>query len=67
MPKQSLEQRAAALERQMEELRASIANGSHAKDWRSTVGMFPYDETWKRIDEAGRKWREKQRRKARQT
>ncbi len=33
--------------------------------WESTVGMFAGDEVMKRIAEAGRQWREAERRKAR--
>ncbi len=65
MPKQTLEQRVAALEEQVAEIKAALANGINAKDWRSTVGMFSGDEVMKRIAEEGRKWRESERRKAR--
>jgi len=65
MSQSTLEQRVAALEREVAELRTVLANGGQIKDWRSTVGMFSGDEGMKRIDEAGRRWREAERRKAR--
>jgi hypothetical protein len=65
MGKNDLEERVKALEQQVAELQAALANGTPLKDWRSTVGMFSGDETMKRIDEAGRQWREAERRKAR--
>jgi hypothetical protein len=64
MKRHSLEERITALEEQVAELRRA-SSGFSAKDWRSTVGMFSGDEVMKRIDEAGRKWREDERRKAR--
>jgi hypothetical protein len=60
-----LEERVAALEREVAELRTALANGTTVKDWRSTIGMFSGDESMKEIDELGRKWREAERRKAR--
>jgi hypothetical protein len=63
----ALEERVAALEKKVKALEIAIADGGLTKDWRSTVGMFSGDEGMKRIDEAGRKWRETERRKARKT
>lgn len=60
-----LRRRLAALERQMAELQAAHGNGTSAKDWRSTVGMFSGDEVMKQIDEAARKVREADRKRAR--
>jgi hypothetical protein len=63
MSQQSLEQRIAVLERKVSELEAAITDGSDNKAWQRTFGMFRGDETIKRIDEAGRKWREAERKK----
>jgi hypothetical protein len=65
MAKQSLEERVAALERQVAELQTAVDKAVGNKNWLSTVGMFSGDEVMKRIDEGGRKWRESDRRKAR--
>jgi hypothetical protein len=65
MPQSKLEQRLAALERQMAELLAKVDKLGQPNDWRSTLGMFAGDEVMKRIDEEGRKIREKDREKAR--
>ena len=65
MPEMTLEQRIASLEQKVAELERSMANGSPKRDWLSTAGTGTWDETAKRIDEAGRKWRESERRKAR--
>ena len=43
MPKHSLEQRVAALERQWAEMQSAKANGPAKIDWRQTVGMFTDD------------------------
>lgn len=64
MSEQLLEERVTTLEQQVAELRAVLMNGTRGKDWQSTVGMFTYDEVWKRIDEEGRKWRAGNRHKA---
>jgi hypothetical protein len=65
MSQQSLEQRIAVLERKVFELEEVITNSRDEKAWQRTFGMFRGDETIKRIDEAGRRWREAERRKAR--
>lgn len=65
MTQLTLEERVAVLERQLADVKETLANGARAKDWRRTVGMFSGDEVMKRIDEAGRKWREAEYRKAR--
>jgi hypothetical protein len=65
MKKPTLEERVAQLEAQVAELRAALKNGPQAQGWQSTVGMFTGNESMKRIVEAGRKWREAERRKAR--
>jgi hypothetical protein len=63
MPSITLEQRLAALERRIETLEKTLANGHPNQDWLSTVGTGTWDETAQRIDEAGRRWREAERRK----
>jgi hypothetical protein len=65
MAQPTLEERVAALEQQVRELREALANGAYQKDWRRTVGMFAGDEVMKRIDEEALKYREADRRKAR--
>ena len=65
MSRLNLEERVAALERQVAELKETVANGMREKDWRRTIGMFSGDEVMKRIDEEARKYREADRRKAR--
>jgi hypothetical protein len=59
----SLEERLNALEKQFAELQAQVQKLVRRKDWRNVVGMFAGDEVMKRIDEAGRKIREEDRRK----
>jgi hypothetical protein len=65
MPQLPLEERVAALEEQVAELKSALENGVGIKDWQRTVGMFSGDKVMKRIDAEGRKWREAERRKAR--
>jgi hypothetical protein len=65
MSRETIEQRLAVLESRVSELEAAIKNGKDDKAWLRTFGMFKGDETIKRIDEAGRRWREAERRKAR--
>jgi hypothetical protein len=65
MSKATLEQRLTELEKQLSELKARVEKLDPPKDWRSVVGMFAGDEVMKRIDEAGRKYREADRRKTR--
>lgn len=64
MPKASLEQRVAELERKMAQLIA-MPNGATNKDWRRTIGMFSGDEFMKSIDTEGQRIREADRRRAR--
>lgn len=63
MTRATLEARMNALEKQVAELQEQVQKLSRPKDWRSVVGMFGDDEVMKRIDEAGRKYREEDRRK----
>lgn len=65
MSPRTIEERVTAIEKELAELKAALANGARKKDWRRTVGMFTGDEVMKRIDEAARKFREADRRKAR--
>jgi hypothetical protein len=63
MTRATLEERMNALEKRVEELQAQVQKLARPKDWRNVVGMFADDEGMKRIDEAGRKIREEDRRK----
>ena len=64
---QSLEKRVAALEQQVAELKAALANGNgpREKDWRRTIGMFTGDKVMREIFDEAMKIREKDREKAR--
>jgi hypothetical protein len=63
MSQADLEQRVAALEKQMSALRADGA-GVRRKDWQRTIGMFTGDEVMEQIFAEGRKIREADRRRA---
>lgn len=65
MSQPTLDERVAALEKQMAELRAELAKVVQPKDWRSTIGMFSGNEAMKAIDAAGQAIREKERQRAR--
>jgi hypothetical protein len=65
MTQPTLAERVTALEREVADLKAALTDGVRPKDWRRTIGMFSGDEVMKRIDEAARKFREADRRKAR--
>jgi hypothetical protein len=65
MPHLTLEQRVAALEQQVAELRAQQANGASEKPWLRTMGMFAGDEVMKEVFDDALKLREEDRRKAR--
>jgi hypothetical protein len=67
MAKPTLEERVAALEQQLAELKATLANGTQPKDWRGAIGMFAGDEIMKQIDEEARKIQEADRLKARRS
>jgi hypothetical protein len=58
-----LEQRIAALERQVTDLKAELGAGRRQKDWRRTIGMFSGDEVMKQIDDEARKFREADRKR----
>ncbi len=59
-----LSERMTTLEQHLAELTAQVQELAQPKDWRRTIGMFADDEFMKRIDEAGRKIREKDRERA---
>jgi hypothetical protein len=65
MSELSLEKRVVALEQQVAELKAAVANGQRPKDWRRTIGMFAGDEVMKRIFDTALKFREQDRKRAR--
>ncbi|HEY7426043.1 MAG TPA: hypothetical protein VH682_17565 [Gemmataceae bacterium] len=65
MSQGTVEERLTTLEKQVAELQAQVQKLARPKDWRNVVGMFAGDEVMKRIDEAGRKIREKDRERAR--
>jgi hypothetical protein len=64
MPPLSLEQRVAALERELAELKARPDNGP-VKDWRRTIGVFTDNTGMKELFAAALKLREADRWKAR--
>jgi hypothetical protein len=64
MPDLSLEERVAALEKQVAHLMAQQANGSRNKDWRRTVGMFTDDPGMQELFAEAQKIREADRKKA---
>jgi hypothetical protein len=65
MPKMTLAQRVAALEKKVAALEAAVADRGWEKDWRQTIGMFAGGEVMKRIDEEALAYRERDREKAR--
>jgi hypothetical protein len=65
MSQHSLEDRVAALERELAALKAALANGSRQKDWRRTVGMFADNQEMKEVFDEALKLREADREKAR--
>ena len=68
---EQLEQRVAALERDVADLKRSMAGGGNGaavdrtKDWRRTIGMFTGDEVMQQVFEEAMKLREADREKAR--
>ena len=58
MSRTTLEERVAALERQVGTLLASATGSARAKDWRRTRGAFTGDDVMKQVFEKGRKIRE---------
>jgi hypothetical protein len=65
MVQPTLEQRVAALERQVAEMRNGEPQSLRSKDWRRTIGMFDGDEVMKRILDEALKYREQNRKEAR--
>lgn len=61
----SLEKRIAELEERVAQLEPRISNGIVWKDWRLAVAKCKRTELAEEVDEAGRKIREADRRKAR--
>lgn len=57
----TIEDRLSTLERQIAEI---LRRDRPAKDWRRVVGMFADDEFSRRVDEAGRAIRERERSEA---
>jgi hypothetical protein len=64
MSQATLEERVAALERQVGILLASQAGTGPTKDWRRTRGAFTGDDLMKQVFEEGRKIREAERKRA---
>ena len=59
---ESLDQRMAALEKEMADLRATVLKLHPVrKDWRSTFGTLPHDDMSREADRLGREYREQQR------
>ncbi len=65
MSRNQLEERVAALEHQLADLRAVVERSQLGKDWRSTVGMFTGDEFMKQVFEEALRIREADRERAR--
>ena len=67
MSQPTLEERVTALEKQLADLTVRLATLDGAKDWRQAVGMFAGNEGMKQVFEEGRKIREADRKRAKQT
>jgi hypothetical protein len=65
MSRATLEERVAALERQVGALLANQAAVGRPKDWRRTRGAFTGDDLMKQVFAEGRRMREAQRKRAR--
>jgi hypothetical protein len=61
MPRATIEERGAALEKQVRALIANNSGARRAKDWRRTRGVFSGDELMKQVFAEGRKIREAER------
>lgn len=61
MAQESLEKRVDALEKSIAALLADRVNGSRAKDWRRTRGIFTGDDLMKQVFEEGSQIRKSQR------
>jgi hypothetical protein len=64
MPRATLEERVASLERQVGTLLANHASKGRAKDWRRTRGVFTGDDLMKQVFDEGRKIRGSERKRA---
>ena len=64
MSRATLEERVAALERQVGALLANTAGTGLAKDWRLTRGVFTGDDLMKQVFAEGRKIRDAERKRA---
>jgi len=64
VPGETLEERVAALERQVGALLANSAGTGPAKDWRRTRGVFTGDDLMKQVFGKGRKIRSAERNRA---
>ena len=64
MSRATLEERVAALERQVSTLPANPGVTGHVKDWRRTRGAFTGDDLMKQVLEEGRKIRDAERKSA---
>jgi hypothetical protein len=65
MPRTTLEERVAELEKQVSGLLAERAGAQAAKDWRRTRGAFTGDEVMREVFAEGQKIREAERKRAR--
>ncbi len=64
MPRVTLEERVAALERQLGAFLANPDGTGVAKDWRRTRGVFTGDDLMRQVFEEGHKIREAERKRA---
>jgi hypothetical protein len=64
MPRATLEERVAALEKQVADLLANPSGTGRVKDWRRTRGFFTGDDLMKQVFEEGRKIRDGERKRA---
>jgi hypothetical protein len=64
MPQETLEERVAALERQLGDLLDDRARSGRPKDWRRTRGAFTGDDLMKQVFSEGRSIREAERKRA---
>jgi hypothetical protein len=65
MSRATLEERVAALERQVGDLLANQAGMGRPKDWRRTRGAFTGDDLMKQVFAEGKRLREAERKRAR--
>jgi hypothetical protein len=64
MPRATLEECVAALEKQVGDLLSNQAGVGRAKDWRRTRGAFTGDDLMKQVFAEGRRIREAERKRA---